>query len=302
MRVHKTRRPCRARLSLLLVAGALSFLASTRVFAEVLATPRDEIAAGILVGVIGEGPDPIPGIVWQVFRPLSDTRVLNPSGESRGDGVPEFSTLLSGSPVAVWAYQNGTEHDIALAEWSGSAWAPTFFLTTDAADDLDPAIVTEPNGTIHVVWWQPGASDRILLSTRQAGQTIWSQPTELPTGGRSARRPSAAFASGGLRIAYERACADITCAQEVVVAARDFEGNFTQEVIAQTSRTDRLDVQIHAESSKLWVEWKNEPDRLAHSRLDAAGWSVVGSTVLTSPSWLGVLDTRRTVRRLLLPQ
>ena len=99
----------------------------------------------IVFAQITDSPDPI-GLAWQLFRPAAP-RVLNAEGYERGDGPRDLTSLPDGRPVAVWAYNTGADHDVALSAWTGSSWGQTEFVTVGLEDDLDPRLFVEADGT-----------------------------------------------------------------------------------------------------------------------------------------------------------
>ncbi|MCP3919290.1 MAG: hypothetical protein GY711_27440, partial [bacterium] len=127
-------------LSRCALIGLLLVCAATSALAEV-STDGQQRLGSIILGIITEGADPIP--LWQPLRPLPPGQILNPDGATRGDGRPDMTvrTLENPTrfwPVVVWAYNNGSEHDVAFSEWDGAQWTPVEFLTTAAGDELDP--------------------------------------------------------------------------------------------------------------------------------------------------------------------
>ena len=58
------------------------------------------------------------------------------SGDLRPDGPPDVAFRpASGEPVVTWAYNNGTDHDIAIASATTAGWSQTLFLTSSVADE-----------------------------------------------------------------------------------------------------------------------------------------------------------------------
>ena len=129
----------------------------------------------VIVLAIIEGPDPIPQVTWDPVRDTDPSRYLNPDGGLRGDGRPDIAiNPATGWPHVVWAYQNGTDHDIAYSHWTGTQWLDTVFLTSTTVDELDPRIFIDET-TVYVVWWE-GGTERIWFVTRELEGSSWINP------------------------------------------------------------------------------------------------------------------------------
>lgn len=286
-------------ISLLVVACCLA--GSTTARAEVSVDPgkNDGAANTLILGIIIEDSDPL-GVAWQPFRPIAPERVLNSGGHARGDGRPDlvYGTILddpdptTAKPVVVWSYNTSADGDIAIAEWSGSAWSPITFLTSGSEDDLDPRLTIEPDGTRHVVWWTGGAEERVYLATRPTGTSVWSTSVLVAS---PARRPTVAVHDGILRVAYERTSTQPGVAQEVVVLREDLGGGFVVEAILPTTRTQRLDPVLHARGDRLWLDWKHAEDLFGYVRFEQGTWSTIDEPAWSDPSWVGVEATRKSI-------
>lgn len=280
--------------------GAVLLVASLAAHGEVSTDTHQGTVGTIIMGVITDDSDPI-SVTWQPFRPIPPERILNPSGHDRGDGRADLAYTTIGDdpdptgywPIGVWAYNTGTDHDVAFAEWTGAAWSPIEFLTAGIDDDLDPRIFVEPDGTVHVVWWTDAALDRIFLATRAAGSSAWEMPVEVASGG---RRPSVAVFDGALRVSCERQSSVPAMAQDVVVLRQEAGGSFAEEFVTSTTRTERLDAVLHATSVKLWLDWKHGAQVFGCAEYDQGAWGSVGQAGWPDPSWVGVEGTRKAIQ------
>ena len=106
---------------------------------------------------------------------------------------------------------------------------------------------------------------------------------------------------GVIRVAYERNCDEPEFAQEVVVAYEACD-EFVEEVVAQTVRAERLDVILHVEVGRFWVDWKQSVDLFGFAEHETTGWSTPGSEPWTDPGWIGVESIRRVIRTNLISQ
>jgi len=271
-------------LLLLLLPGL-----SSGVLAEV-SCEGEECDWLIILGITEE-PDPV---IWEDFdgNSLND---LNPGGDGRGDGPPDFAIdVLSGGPVAVWAYNLGSSREIAFAQWGADGWTPTRLLTTDADQDSAPAIFGEPDGRLRVVWSRTVAGiETIWMIERAPGADEWTDSWQLTPAG---RLPSIAVLGRTLTVAYERDV--VGGGREVVIHTRGKGVAPTTQVIATTDRDERLDVQVHVNHETVWVDWKHSDTQFGYSEHSVdEGWAAEPALVpWTDPSWIGAETVRREIR------
>lgn len=280
--------------AIMVLAVALHDTARSEVAAEPNGGPRANL---IFLGVIGDGSDPIGSVAWRLHRVPAVARALNTEGEIRGDGRPDFATLPTGAPLVVWAYNNGFENDIVVSEWTGATWSPISSIATEAANELDPRVAVNPDGSVHVVWWEDGvADDRVLLSSRSAESSTWSVPVQVNPLGESASRPSVVVEAGQIKVAYERQAAIPGTGQEIVVATQQGNGSFGFEIVATTTRTGPLDPILNLARGKLWVDWMEDDQSFGCSRWTGTQWEQSAVVPWSDGTWLGIEDMRRVVR------
>jgi len=278
------------RQNALIVCCALASLlvgATTYLHAEV-SGPYDSIIY-IIMGIT-EGADPIDGSAWQPVR-NPGVNVLNPDGFDRDDGTPDLmQNNTTGQPEAVWPYDTGTDFEIAFSRNTEQGWGDKEFLSSSAADDLDPRLSIDASGKVYVVWWE-AVTERIYLVTREPGETEWSVPELIVEGG---RRPSVVAFSGTRLIAYERDA--LGGGQAVVVQMSKTDGTNSLEVSAQTARTEPLNVVLHVLNGRVWMEWKHSDNQFAYSEFINGVWVAPATTPWVDTSWIGVEDVRRTIQ------
>jgi hypothetical protein len=280
------------------LVGACVLLASSQVpRAEVSVDPHAGDSLNVLVMGIVDDTDPITQVVWQPFRSIPAERILNPDGFLRGDGSLDLAVHpATGWPSVVWAYNAGAHRDVAFAEWDGGAWSATAFLTGGPTDDLDPRVFVEPDGTVHVTWWTDGPVATVFVRTRPAGSAIFGPAFQVSEGLIPSRRPSAAVTGGIFRVAYERDSAMPGAAQEIVVATAGAGGAFGFEVVASTTRSERLDVKVHSEAGHLWLDWKHDAAEFGCAEHAGGGWVAGPPGSWSDHSWVGTETTRKAVR------
>jgi hypothetical protein len=228
---------------------------------------------------------------------LAPNQVLNPDGDARGDGRPDIVWRDSSWPLVAWAYDTGSHFDIAFAEWDGAQWTDTAFVTATPEDEGDPCLFVGIDGTVHVVWWTAGTSERVYLATREAGSSTWVQPVLVTAGSEPGRRPSVTVFSGEVYVAYERDWSSPGMAQDVLVATLQAGRGFVTKVIAETTRAAALDIVLHAEQGHLWADWKHEVGEFGCAEHQpGSGWTGNAPQPWFDPSWIGVEEARRAVR------
>lgn len=254
----------------------------------------------LIMGIIIDDPDPF-GATWEPFRSIPSERILNASGHLRGDGRPDVAympVIVGPQPVGfwpgvIWSYNAGSDHDLAFAEWTGTAWSTVEFLTVGTDDDLDPRIFAEADGALDIAWWTAGVVDRVFLATRPAGAAVWGAPVEVLAGG---RRPSVAVSSGVLRIACERDSALPGMAQDIVVLRKETGGAFVEEFTTSTARTEALDPVLHATAARVWLDWKHGVEVFGYVEHGPSGWGAVEQPSWPDPTWVGVEETRKVIQ------
>jgi len=248
----------------------------------------------VLAGVVD---DPLPIGIWFQYRPVAADQVLNADGHARGDGRPDIVWRDNAWPVVTWAYNAGGDFDIAFSEWDGTQWTATAFLTASTDDERDPRLFVESDGTTHVVWWTAGTTERVHLSTRQAGSSTWGLPVLVTAGAETGRRPAVAVFDGKLSVGYERDAISPGMAQDIVVATLQAGGGFTLEIVGATGRPEALDVMLHAEQGHLWADWKHEASELGCAEHQpGVGWNGNAPAPWTDPSWVGIEEARKAIR------
>lgn len=261
---------------------------------------------------IADDPDPIPSslIRWEPLGPTT-RRPVNPTGDVRPDGPPYVAFHpTTGWPHVVWAFNNGDDHDIAYAKWTGNDWSEPIFVTASLDDERDPEAVVALDGTVHVVWWVDDDAPRVLTTSLGPTSVDFANATLVSVVDEHSARPSAALAGGALWIAYERIVTNqtpaggtappVAIAGQVVVTRQVDGGEHVRALTIDSSRSAELDVEIHAWTGRLWVDWKLNDTQFAYVDADANGWGSPRAVPWPDESWIGVEDVRRSIRRAVL--
>lgn len=273
------------------VIAVLLLLAFPTTYAEVEVCSDLTPVVTLTVRTITDDSDPVSAD-WIPIGPTGPGTLLGIGGPPHVTYAPETSW-----PLAVWAGAPAFDHEIAFAEWTGSAWSSTVYLTSNFLEDLDPRVFVEADGTVHVVWWQSGEIHRVYLVTRPAGLSTWDTPVQVSLESEFARRPSVAVFDGELWIGYERNSSQPGMAQDVIVARMEQNGNFTRSVLGSTSRVAELDVMLHAVAGRQSMDWKHSEDELRAAVFQGAAWEDLNPESWTDHTWVGVESTRRRIQQ-----
>ena len=248
----------------------------------------------LILGII-EGPDPIPQILWEPVRTDVDPKLfLNPSGASRGDGRPDVAIdAVSNSPHVVWAYHNGSSHDIAYSRWTGDEWLPTELLTSGSANEIDPRIFVDEN-TIYVVWWETG-SEKVWLVTRPRDGE-WQPSESVSQALQTGMRPSVVSWQGTVLVAAEED--DGLGGKLILLSTRQGQGVYATETVGSVSADHDLDVVLHAEQGKLWLDWRHSDVEFAYSEFLGSSWAGLETLPWADQSWLALEEVRLCIRAL----
>jgi hypothetical protein len=244
----------------------------------------------LILGII-EDPDPIPTISWEQARDGATDPLLDVDGGLRNDGRPdEAFDPETGWPVVTWARSAGSGYDIAFSSWTGEHWSEIEFLASSAHDEMDPRAHIDAFRKTFIIWWIAGSPDKVFLTSRAGGVIHWKDQTLIAN---DARRPSVVTHDDWIVVAFERDLA--AGGQEVVVAFIAEDGSIATEILAATSRSERLDAVVHSSGRLLWVDWKHSDVEFAYSIMEDAGWSAPVTVPWTDKSWIGEETVRRII-------
>jgi hypothetical protein len=260
--------------------------------AEYTADISEEVYALLLLAII-EDPDPVPVGFWNpVHEGATGGDILNFDGADRGDGRPHTAIDPSDQrPLVTWAYKGATDHDIAVSEWGDGSWGETVFLTADPEDELDPRAHIDEAGRAYVVWWRSGQVAKLFLVFRDTGSEVWGYPEAI---GYSGRRPSVCTVAEGVLVGFERDRDG--GGQEIVLLSMLHDGTTAVEVVAETDRSDPLDVMVHFAAGQLWMDWKHAAGHFAYSVRTDSGWTSPTLLSWDDKSWVGEEEARKITR------
>jgi len=206
----------------------------------------------------GSTEDPTPiNPVWRKLGPIRETQfALNPEGEVNGDGSPSLIANATASQVvAAWSRNSASGFDIVVSRFVGGAWTAPQVVAGLSANELDPQLVLDPSGTVHMFYWVDGLTPEVFHTAAPPDLSSWSTPEPVSQLGQSSCRPAGAFYDGVLRVAYEVHNFGNGNTPKQVVLARAESGGFTPEVVAMTNNLGNVRPQVHSHGGHLWVDW-----------------------------------------------
>lgn len=226
---------------------------------------------------ITEDPSPING-VWRKLQAPDPFHVdLNPQGETNGDGMPSLVTNGStGLVAATWSRNSANGFDIVASRFVGTAWTAPSVVVGSPANELDPQLVLDPNGSVHLFYWVDGATPQVFHSVAPPDLSSWSTAQLVSQPSEASCRPAGAFYNGVLRVAYEVHNLGNGSTPRQVVLSRYENGAFVPEIVAMTNNPGAVRPQVHSHSGRIWVDWiDNETTggsgEIAWTRQDAQG-------------------------------
>lgn len=231
-----------------------------------------------ILGIIEDGPTPWSSIAWRPVGAGTGGRIaLNPQGEANGDGAPTLlSNPATGMVAAAWARNSASGFDVVVSQFVDGAWTAAQVVAGSPAQELDPQLVLDPDGSVHVFYWVDGATRQVFEVTAPPDLSSWSAPVVVSQPGESACRPAGAFYNGVLHVAYEVHNFGNGNSPREVVLARFDNGAFTPEVVAMTNNLGSVYPQVHGHGGRLWVDWVDEEStdgsgEIAWTRMNAQG-------------------------------
>lgn len=231
-----------------------------------------------VLGIIDEGPTPITTTEWRPVGPGGSNRVvLNPDGETNGDGAPSMlSNPSTGLVAAAWSRHTAGGFDVVVSQFASGAWTTAQVVAGTTSDELDPQMVLAPDGSVRLFYWVEGSTRQVFQITAPADLSSWSAPILVSQPGDSACRPAGAYYNGVLHVAYEVHNFGNGSTPRQVVLAKLTGGTFTPEVVAMTNNMGDVFPQVHSHAGRLWVDWIDAEagdgsGEIAWARTDAQG-------------------------------
>lgn len=175
-----------------------------------------------------------------------------------------------------------------------------FTVAADGADDLDPRLTIAASGDTWVVWWRDDAIDEVLIRKRSYTGGTWSEEALVSKKNESSREPEILHDGTSVWVAYRYEDQDDTAiaVRSILDGPDPVSGRV---IVSTTSFTGDVDVQIHFESSHLWMTWVDGASNVGWSEYDytAESWD---SPAYESYATDSVEDARGRIRSDVLGQ
>ena len=162
-----------------------------------------------------------------------------------------------------------------------------------------PRIAVQVDGDTWTVWWQDLAVDEVRFTVRDLASGSWSTEKLVSDPTEDSRYPKIVHADDDSTawIAYQIASGSET--QVAAVGISDSPEPFGRTVIATTTATGMLDLEVHAEQGNAWVTWVDTQNEVGWSAWDAASGSW-GLAAYESYAGSDVATARATIRATVL--
>ena len=240
------------------LALAVGLIAHHIVRAEVGVFSQPGSSERLVVYRLGITEDPTPfGSLWRKLAPPDTFHLeLNPQGEMNGDGMPSIvSDAGIGLVAAAWSRNSANGFDIVSSRFVGGAWTVPQVVFGSSANDFDPDLVLDPDGSVHMFYWVDGVTPQVFHSVAPSDLSSWSTPVPVAQPGQAVTAPTGAYYNGVLYVAYELHIFGIGNAPAEIVLARFENGAFTPEVVAMTNNAGDVRPEVHSHAGRIWVDW-----------------------------------------------
>jgi hypothetical protein len=172
---------------------------------------------------------------------------------------------------ATWS---GTGYDVrhTVSNGKGQIYSSTL-LSSSKLNDLDPRIAVLSSGGAYVAWWRDTTPNVTVFRARTGATGSWG--SERTVGFTSESNSHPRLANDGIHVwvAYQ-----IQSSKERSVGAQiiDDDPEPVRTIIATTSYTGDLDIQLPAEAGHLWVTWIDTAQRVGYSEYlhDKGFWTI----------------------------
>ncbi|MBD3866924.1 MAG: exo-alpha-sialidase [Acidobacteria bacterium] len=256
----------------------LLLISAAPVLAEVGSTIPTGGSSGMadiyILSQILEDPDPVT--IWRRFNPDGPNRVvLNPDGEINGDGAPSMLvTSAPRIPLVAWSRNSAQGYDVVLSRFESGAWTTPEVLAGSLDDELDPALVLDPDtGDVHLFYWVDGSTPKVMHRQTDAALVVWSSAVQVSAASDASCRPAGVFHDGVLRVVYEVHDYGFNQTPRQVVLASWDGAAWIPEIMAISTYDDRMDPQVHSHNGTLWIDWIDDTGEAAWTGWNpATGW------------------------------
>lgn len=169
---------------------------------------------------------------------------------------------VTGLIETVDATWSGSNFNVRLTQvTTGGQQTSSSLVTAHSANDIDPRVAITPSGDALIVWWRDLTTDAVVYRKRTLATGTWGPERAVGMTSESGSHPRLVYADRAW-VAYEiKNKKDRSVACQVI----DDDVEPIRQIVATTSYTGDLDVQLNAESGHLWVTWIDGPSRVVYA-------------------------------------
>jgi len=127
---------------------------------------------------------------------------------SHGRHIPELdgpavrAVTDDGQNWIAWSYRNGSDFDIAVAEFADGAWSePVLLDSNDGLDQVEPVLATDASGNLYLAYTVRSLGV-VRFTVFSAATRSWSPPVRLSAFEQFAGQPSMQFVGDRLVVAF----------------------------------------------------------------------------------------------------
>ncbi len=201
---------------------------------------------------------------------------------------------VSGLIETVDATWSGSNYNVRITDvTSDGKQVGSWLLTTNPANDLDPRIAIASTGDAITVWWRDLSVDQLVYRKRVGTNGSWGNERMAGNVSDSNSHPRIVYAFGKPYIAYQ-----IQGSRNRSVGAQiiDETPEPVPSIVATTTYSGNLDIQLSFESGHLWVTWIDAGSNVGYSEyyFAAQRWSVPALESYAEDSAAAARDRIRT--------
>ena len=193
--------------------------------------------------------------------------VLTSAAAFGGDPPDLRINAVSGLVEVVDAAWSGSNYNVRYTQvmTDGDSKGSTL-LTSNAANDIDPRIGSAQNGDVAVVWWRDLKIDMVVYRKRSLATGAWGPERTVGRTTESGSHPRVLYTGNKPWVAYQ-----IQNSRSRSIGAQiiDDDPEPFRSIVATTSYSGDLDIQIDAEMNNLWVTWIDTASNVGYSEYDS---------------------------------
>ena len=191
---------------------------------------------------------------------------------------------VSGLIETVDATWSGSNYNVRHTQvTSAGQQTASFLLTANAANDLDPRVAIAPNGDVAVAWWRDLTTDAVVYRKKSFASGAWTVERTAGTASESGSRPRVVYSGDKAWVAYQIQNAKSRCVGAQII---DDDPEPIRSIVATTSYSGDLDIQLNAESRHLWVTWIDNASNVGYAEFvyEKQLWSLPAQEPLAADS------------------